>query len=63
MSSGIFERDTIELGIVNGFRSLAVSSDGEYLAAGDCSGNLHIYNLQSSDYMCLEVTWIVFQEF
>ncbi|KAK4742582.1 hypothetical protein SAY87_000583 [Trapa incisa] len=54
VSSGIFERDTIEPGTVNGFRSLAVSSDGVYLAAGDCSGNLHIYNLQSSEYTCLE---------
>ncbi|OWM81749.1 hypothetical protein CDL15_Pgr007787 [Punica granatum] len=54
VSSGIFERDTIEPGTLNGFRSLAVSSDGEFLAAGDSNGNLHIYSLQSSDYLCLE---------
>ena len=38
-----------------GFRSLAVSSDGMYLAAGDCKGNLHIYNLQTSEYTCFQV--------
>ena len=38
-----------------GFRSMAVSSDGKYLAAGDCQGNLHIYNLRTSDYTCFQV--------
>ncbi|KAK3226204.1 hypothetical protein Dsin_006066 [Dipteronia sinensis] len=51
VSAGIFERDTIETGFnTQGFRSMAVSADGKYLAAGDCEGNLHIYDLQSSDY-------------
>eukprot|EP00250_Pteridium_aquilinum_P034323 c7418_g1_i1 orf=2-772(+) len=30
-----------------GFRSISVSYDGHYLAAGDRSGNLHIYDLNS----------------
>ncbi|XAR68854.1 hypothetical protein NMG60_11000249 [Bertholletia excelsa] len=33
---------------------MAISSDGKYLAAGDCQGNLHIYNLQTSDYICFQ---------
>ncbi|XVF76463.1 hypothetical protein PTKIN_Ptkin13bG0268300 [Pterospermum kingtungense] len=33
-----------------GFRSMAVSSDGKYMAVGDCEGNLHIYDLHNSDY-------------
>ncbi|KAK1562808.1 hypothetical protein Q3G72_017406 [Acer saccharum] len=33
---------------------MAVSADGKYLAAGDCEGNLHIYDLQSSDYTCFK---------
>ncbi|CAA7392022.1 unnamed protein product [Spirodela intermedia] len=37
-----------------GFRSMAVSSDGQYLAAGDCGGNLHIFNLQTSTYTCIK---------
>lgn len=58
VSAGIFERDTVESGIgTQGFRSIAVSSDGKYLAAGDCQGNLHIYNLQTSDYTCIQVYW------
>lgn len=56
MSAGIFERDTIETGFnTQGFRSMAVSADGKYLAAGDCEGNLHIYDLQSSAYTCFKV--------
>nr|POE90882.1 mitogen-activated protein kinase-binding protein 1 [Quercus suber] len=55
VSAGIFERDTVEVGVsTQGFRSLAVSSDGKYLSAGDCEGNLHIYNLQTSDYSCFQ---------
>uniref|UniRef100_A0A2N9FAB1 Anaphase-promoting complex subunit 4 WD40 domain-containing protein n=1 Tax=Fagus sylvatica TaxID=28930 RepID=A0A2N9FAB1_FAGSY len=55
VSAGIFERDTVEVGVsTQGFRSLAVSSDGKYLSAGDCEGNLHIYNLQTSDYTCFQ---------
>ncbi|KAK0585024.1 hypothetical protein LWI29_022366 [Acer saccharum] len=55
VSAGIFERDTIETGFnTQGFRSMAVSADGKYLAAGDSEGNLHIYDLQSSDYTCFK---------
>lgn len=38
------------------FRSLAASSDGKYLAAGDCDGNIHIFNLLTSDYTCLQAS-------
>lgn len=38
-----------------GFRALAVSEDGKYLAAGDCGGNLHIYDLQESEYTFVTV--------
>ncbi|EOA29801.1 hypothetical protein CARUB_v10012895mg [Capsella rubella] len=52
-SAGIFERDLVETcGSRFGFRALAVSEDGKYLAAGDCGGNLHIYDLQESEYTC-----------
>ncbi|KAJ0244277.1 Transducin/WD40 repeat-like superfamily protein [Hirschfeldia incana] len=52
-SAGIFERDLVETcGTTYGFRALAVSEDGKYLAAGDCGGNLHIYDLQESEYTC-----------
>ncbi|KAK2657454.1 hypothetical protein Ddye_010506 [Dipteronia dyeriana] len=55
VSAGIFECDTTETGFnTQGFRSMAVSADGKYLAAGDCEGNLHIYDLQSSDYTCFK---------
>ncbi|KAG8649411.1 hypothetical protein MANES_08G087700v8 [Manihot esculenta] len=51
VSAGIFERDTMEASTsTQGFRSMATSSDGNYLAAGDYEGNLHIYNLHTSDY-------------
>lgn len=42
---------------------MAVSSDGVYLAAGDCEGNLHIYNLQTFDYTCFQVSLGTFMEF
>ncbi|XP_010464545.1 PREDICTED: mitogen-activated protein kinase-binding protein 1-like isoform X2 [Camelina sativa] len=52
-SAGIFERDLLETcGSKFGFRALAVSEDGKYLAAGDCGGNLHIYDLEESEYTC-----------
>ncbi|KAF8397340.1 hypothetical protein HHK36_016253 [Tetracentron sinense] len=55
VSAGILERDIVESGVGNqGFRSMAVSSDGKYLAAGDCQGNLHIYNLHTFDYTCFQ---------
>lgn len=56
VSSGIFEREIVEPVLnTQGFRSMAISSDGRYLAAGDTIGNLHIYDLQTSDYACLQV--------
>lgn len=56
VSAGTFERDAVKVDLTSqGFRSLAVSSDGKYLAAGDCKGNLHVYNLQTSDYTCFQV--------
>lgn len=56
VSAGIFERDCLELGISTpGFRSMEISSDGQYLAAGDCRGDLHIYNIYTSEYICLQV--------
>ncbi|CAK7333525.1 unnamed protein product [Dovyalis caffra] len=55
VSSGILERDTVEAGVgIQGFRSMAASSDGKYLVAGDCEGSLHIYNLLTSDYACFQ---------
>lgn len=55
VSAGTFERHTIETGSCNvGFRSLAVSSDGKYMAAGDSEGNLHIYDLENTDYTCIK---------
>ncbi|KAG6595378.1 Mitogen-activated protein kinase-binding protein 1, partial [Cucurbita argyrosperma subsp. sororia] len=54
-SAGIFDRETVEAGLNSrDFRSLAASSDGKYLAAGDCDGNIHIFNLLTSDYTCLQ---------
>ncbi|KAJ1389631.1 WD40/YVTN repeat-like-containing domain superfamily, partial [Sesbania bispinosa] len=55
VGAGTFERDTVKADLISQeFRSLAVSSDGKYLAAGDCKGNLHIYNLQTMDYTCFQ---------
>ncbi|KAJ1437346.1 WD40/YVTN repeat-like-containing domain superfamily [Sesbania bispinosa] len=55
LGAGTFERDTVKADLISQeFRSLAVSSDGKYLAAGDCKGNLHIYNLQTMDYTCFQ---------
>ncbi|XP_059667920.1 uncharacterized protein LOC132313247 isoform X2 [Cornus florida] len=55
VSAGIFELDSVESGIsTQGFRSMAVSPDGKQLAVGDCRGNLHIYNLHTSDYICFK---------
>lgn len=56
MSYGTNDRVTAEAGVrAQGFRSMAVSSDGSYLAAGDCHGNLHLYNLCTFDYTCFQV--------
>ncbi|KAL0347405.1 UNVERIFIED_CONTAM: WD repeat-containing protein 62 [Sesamum calycinum] len=55
VSAGIFERDSIAKGVSSsGFRSMAVSSDGKHLAAGDCLGNIHIFNLYTSDYIFIQ---------
>ncbi|PON63709.1 WD repeat containing protein [Trema orientale] len=49
--TGTFERDAMELGFsTQGFRAMAASPDGKYLAAGDCKGNLHVYDLHTFDY-------------
>ncbi|XP_010256673.1 PREDICTED: mitogen-activated protein kinase-binding protein 1 isoform X2 [Nelumbo nucifera] len=54
-STAVFELDAMEPGIgTQGIRSMAVSSDGKYLAAGDFLGNLHVYNLHTSDYTCFQ---------
>ncbi|KAF6153474.1 hypothetical protein GIB67_027341 [Kingdonia uniflora] len=46
---------TMHLGaITQGFRSMATSSDGKYLAAGDCQGSLHVYNLHTSEYTYIQ---------
>ncbi|CAN1275734.1 Mitogen-activated protein kinase-binding protein 1 [Linum perenne] len=54
-STGIFERETLDVGLSShGFRCMAISSDGQYLASGDNEGNLHIYNLRTFDYTCFQ---------
>lgn len=56
VSAGIFERDYVMSNTcTKGFRAMTVSSDGKHLAAGDCEGNLHLYNLHTSDYIYLQV--------
>ncbi|MCD7472936.1 hypothetical protein HAX54_014372 [Datura stramonium] len=53
--TGVFERDSLVSGFAStGYRSMAVSSDGRYLGAGDFLGNLHIFNLHTTDYMCIQ---------
>ncbi|KAM3325637.1 mitogen-activated protein kinase-binding protein 1 [Capsicum chacoense] len=53
--AGVFERDSLVSGFAStGYRSMAVSSDGKYLGAGDFLGNLHIFNLHTTDYMCIQ---------
>ncbi|KAH6802915.1 hypothetical protein C2S51_034361 [Perilla frutescens var. frutescens] len=55
VSAGIFERDSVAKDISSyGFRAMAVSSDGQHLAAGDCQGNIHIFNLYTSDYILIQ---------
>ncbi|KAK6290592.1 hypothetical protein POUND7_002133 [Theobroma cacao] len=55
VSAGSFEIATADTTFGNqGFRSMAVSSDGKYMAVGDCEGNLHIYDLHNSDYTCIK---------
>lgn len=39
-----------------GFRAMAVSSEGKHLAAGDCEGNLHLFNLHTSEYLYIKVS-------
>ena len=39
-----------------GFRSISTSADGHYLAAGDRSGNLYIYDLHSLQIISCKVS-------
>ncbi|KAL7588937.1 hypothetical protein Lser_V15G39318 [Lactuca serriola] len=55
VSGGTFERESVVSGVVTqGYRSMAVSSDGKHLAAGDSHGNLHVFNLNTSHYTCIQ---------
>ncbi|KAI3786838.1 hypothetical protein L1987_40847 [Smallanthus sonchifolius] len=55
VGAGTFERESVISGVITkGYRSMAVSSDGKHLAAGDSDGNLHIFNLYTSDYTCIQ---------
>ncbi|KAL9661279.1 hypothetical protein QQ045_026103 [Rhodiola kirilowii] len=55
VSSGILEREAVETDVnKQGFRSMAVSADGKYLAAGNILGNLLIYNLHTSTCVCIQ---------
>ncbi|KAJ9548772.1 hypothetical protein OSB04_021315, partial [Centaurea solstitialis] len=55
VGAGTFERESVVSGVTSqGYRSMAVSSDGKHLAAGDSDGNLHIFNLNTSDYTCIQ---------
>lgn len=55
VSAGIFKHDAVAFGAPSpGFRSMAVSSDGKHLAAGDSRGNLHIFNLYTCDYTFIQ---------
>lgn len=57
VSGGTFERESVVSGVVTqGYRSMAVSSDGKHLAAGDSHGNLHVFNLNTSHYTCIQVS-------
>ncbi|MQM01511.1 hypothetical protein Taro_034271, partial [Colocasia esculenta] len=55
VSCGILEQENVDKELLaQGFRSMSVSSDGQYVAAGDCRGNLHVFNLHTSEYTCIE---------
>ncbi|KZV39623.1 mitogen-activated protein kinase-binding protein 1 [Dorcoceras hygrometricum] len=55
VNAGIFERDAVAFGAPSPvFRSMAVSSDGRHLAAGDSRGNLHVFNLYTYDYTFIQ---------
>ncbi|XP_076905249.1 uncharacterized protein LOC143560947 [Bidens hawaiensis] len=55
VGAGTFERESMVSGVITkGYQSMAVSSDGKHLAAGDSDGNLHIFNLYTSDYTCIQ---------
>ncbi|XP_073133482.1 uncharacterized protein [Henckelia pumila] len=55
VSAGIFEREAVAFGARSpGFRSMAVSSDGKHIAAGDSEGNLHVFNLYTNDYTFIQ---------
>ncbi|KAL9153024.1 hypothetical protein ABFS82_10G021600 [Erythranthe guttata] len=52
VSAGIFERDSVAKGVSSpGFQSMAVSLDGKHLAACDCQGNIHVFNLSTFGYI------------
>ena len=56
VSCGILEHGNDDIKLDGqAFRSMVISSDGQYLAAGDFSGNLHVFNLQTSTYTCIKV--------
>ncbi|KAK1434639.1 hypothetical protein QVD17_00388 [Tagetes erecta] len=55
VGGGTFERESVVSGVITkGYRTMAVSSDGKHLAAGDSDGNLHIFNLYTSEYTCIQ---------
>ncbi|GMI71397.1 hypothetical protein like AT3G09080 [Hibiscus trionum] len=55
VSAGSFEITTGDTTFGNqGLRSMAISSDGKYMAVGGCEGNLHIYDLHNSEYTCIK---------
>ncbi|XP_047307448.1 WD repeat-containing protein 62 isoform X2 [Impatiens glandulifera] len=55
VNADLFDQKTLELSINNpGLQCMTVSPDGKLLIAGDCKGNLHVFNLLTSDYTCLQ---------
>ncbi|KAE8654270.1 Phosphate transporter 4,2 [Hibiscus syriacus] len=55
VTAGSFEITTGDTSFGNqGLRSMAISSDGKYMAVGGCEGNLHIYDLHNSEYTCIK---------
>ncbi|KAG9453880.1 hypothetical protein H6P81_006784 [Aristolochia fimbriata] len=55
VSSALFDAEVVESSLeTKGIRSLAASLEGRYLAAGDCQGNIHVYNLNTYNYTCFQ---------
>ncbi|XP_071723045.1 uncharacterized protein [Rutidosis leptorrhynchoides] len=55
VGAGTFERESVASDVITkGYRSMAVSSDGRHLVAGGSDGHLHIFNLYTSDYTCIQ---------